>query len=114
EQVIQRFRAGARDDQPIGDLGLVEREPGQLDVVGVVFDQQDFRVHHVACSCDGVGAAAAGKATRNVLPSPGADPASMLPPWRSATRRAMASPMPLPAPSSGECSRWNGSNSLAA
>src|SRR5690606_40924334 len=109
EPVVQRLGAIARDHQAVGHLGLLDRDPGQLDVVRIVFDQQDFLVHQLACSS---GASAAGRVTRKVLPSPGTDSARMRPPWRSATRLAMARPMPLPAPSSGACRRWNGSNSL--
>ena len=37
--------AAALGAQAVGDLGLVERQPGQFDVVRVVLDQQDVLMH---------------------------------------------------------------------
>jgi hypothetical protein len=41
-----------------------------------------------------------------VLPWPGTDSTPIVPPWRSTIARQTASPMPVPAYSSGGCSRW--------
>ena len=38
EQVIERFGASADHDQLVGNPGLGERDTGQLDVIGIVFD----------------------------------------------------------------------------
>src|SRR5690606_18921309 len=108
EDVVQRLGAVAHHHQAVGDLGFLERDPGQLDVVWIVLDEQDFLVGHVR------SASAAGSARWMVVPAPGRDSASMRPPCRSTMRLAMARPMPLPAPSSAPCRRWNGSNSLGA
>jgi hypothetical protein len=43
EQEVQGFHAVARDVNRICQVGSLEGMPRELDVVGVVFDQQDFR-----------------------------------------------------------------------
>ena len=42
EEIVQGLGAVADDPDPVDQLGTLERVQGQLDVVGVVLDQQDL------------------------------------------------------------------------
>src|SRR3970282_1646156 len=115
EQVVERGGAIAAPHQLVGDLRLLEREPGQLDVVGVVFDQQDFLAHrHWVRMGAATSGGAAGSSSSKLLPPSGGELALSRPWWRSAMRCAVARPNPWPPPWSGPCRRWNGSNNLWA
>ncbi len=103
EQEIQRLDPVAGDDQRVGDLGVPEGELGELQVVGVVLDEQDRGNVH-----------AAPRVKKKVAPSPGRPSAQMRPPWREITRCAVASPMPVPSNSVASCRRWNAPKSLSA
>ena len=110
EQVVQGLWPVAHHHQPVGDVGLGERDPGELEVVGVVFHQQDFALVHPPASRSGT----AGSSMWNTLPWPGTDSAHRRPPWRWMISWAIASPIPWPPPSSSACRRWNGSKMRAA
>src|SRR5262249_10522401 len=107
EQEVERLGAVTRHLDVVADLVLAEGAQGQLDVVGVVLDQQDEAIAH-GVSPDGSSVKV------KVAPRPVAPSARMRPPWRWTMRWTMARPMPLPGNSSTRCRRWKAPNSLAA
>src|SRR6266446_745307 len=110
EKIVQSFLAVADDDQLVQYIALLERSLGELDVVGIVFNEQDDVVTiHVKLPDFKIG-----RVQRKVAPLSTELSAHTRPPCRSTIRCTVARPMPVPGNFASECRRWNGAKSLPA
>ena len=95
-EIVQHFLTVLDELQITREVGLLERVRNQQAVVGVVIRNE----HRRRASCGHAPAPTAGRCsgrvTTNVAPCPGWLVTLMVPPWRSAIRRLMASPIPVP------------------
>jgi hypothetical protein len=91
----RRARVVPRQDRPT--LRPLEAAADRQDIrpMGIVVDHQDV---HGCCPSGNVAVAAdTGRATKKVLPLPGALSTHSRPPWSSTTARTMGKPSPVPA-----------------
>ena len=90
-------------------LAFLQRPKRQLDVVGIVLDEQNFgwpRGDH--------GRPVPPSVKKNVEPRSTAESAHTLPPCLSTMRFTIARPTPVPSKSSARCMRWKTPNSFWA
>src|SRR3954470_5518419 len=108
DQQRARRMGAERDRHAVGDPGILDRAAqvvGQIEVAVSVVGRDGHgagRGLHVAVllSVAATAACAAGRSKVKLAPLPGRLAAGIGPPWPSTIERAIASPMPVPPPSS--------------